>query len=135
MRHLGYTFEELQVRIKEMVERLPLTVESMNKMKGIQLDEKQAVDFALKALATRFNEDEMKRIKVDAKELLKPTRPEDKGNDLWSVFNVIQEKIIEGDFTYNTGSKTRKARKIKNFNQDLKVNKELFAVAAEFIAA
>jgi hypothetical protein len=135
MRHLGYTFEELQVKIREMVERLPLTVESMNKMKGIQLDEKQAVAFAMKALSTRFNEDEMRRITVDAKELLKPVRKEDEGSDLWSIFNVVQEKLIEGDFNYNAGNRSRKARKIKNFNQDLKVNKELFAMAAEFIAA
>jgi hypothetical protein len=135
MRHMGYTFEELQAQIRVMVEQLPLTVESMNKMKSIQLDEKQAVEFALKALATRFNEDEMKRIKVDAKELLKPVRKEDEGSDLWSVFNVIQEKILDGDFNYVSGSKSRKARKIKNFNQDLKVNKELFAMAAEYIAA
>jgi hypothetical protein len=135
MRHLGYTFEELQVKIREMVERLPLTVESMNKMKSIQLNEKQAVEFALKALATRFNEDEMKRITVDAKELLKPVRKEDEGSDLWSVFNVIQEKILDGDFNYVAGNRSRKARRIKNFNQDLKVNKELFAVAAKYIAA
>jgi hypothetical protein len=37
MRHMGYTFEDLQVQIKEMVEQLPLTVESMNKMKAIEL--------------------------------------------------------------------------------------------------
>jgi len=135
MRHMGYTFEELQAQIRVMVEQLPLTVESMNKMKSIQLDEKQAVEFALKALATRFNEDEMKRIKVDAKELLKPVRKEDEGSDLWSVFNVIQEKILDGDFNYVAGNKSRKARKIKNFNQDFKVNKELFAMAAEYIAA
>jgi hypothetical protein len=135
MRHLGYTFEELQVKIREMVERLPLTVESMNKMKSIQLDEKQAVEFALKALATRFNEDEMKRITVDAKELLKPVRKEDEGSDLWSIFNVVQEKILDGDFNYVAGNRSRKARRIKNFNQDLKVNKELFAVAAKYIAA
>ena len=77
----------------------------------------------------------MKRITIDAKELLRPTRKEDEGDDLWSIFNVIQEKLIEGDFNYNAGNRSRKARKIKNFNQDLKVNKELFAMAAEFIAA
>jgi len=132
LRHMGYTFEELQAKIKEMVERLPLTVESMNKMKQIQLDEEKAIELATRALATRFTEEEMTRITVDAKLLLEPTRPEDKGNDLWSIFNVIQEKIIEGDFSYNAGSKSRKARRIKNFNQDLKVNKELFELALEF---
>ena len=132
LRHMGYTFEELQVKIKEMVERLPLTVESMNKMKQVELDEVKAIEFATKALSSRFKEEELTRIKVDAKELLKPTRPEDEGKDLWSIFNVIQEKIIEGDFNYMTGSKTRKARRIKNFNQDLKVNQDLFELALEF---
>jgi hypothetical protein len=132
MRHMGYTFEELQTRIHGMVERLPLTVESMNKMKTVVLEEEQAVDLATRALLTRFSEEEMTRITVDVMELLKPTRREDKGTDLWSVFNVVQEKIIDGDFTYQTGSKVRKARRIKNFNQDLKVNKQLFELALEF---
>jgi hypothetical protein len=132
MRHMGYTFEELQTRIHGMVERLPLTVESMNKMKTVVLEEEQAVDLATRALLTRFSEDEMTRITVDVMELLKPTRREDRGTDLWSVFNVVQEKIIDGDFTYQTGSKTRKARRIKNFSQDLKVNKQLFELALEF---
>ena len=72
---------------------------------------------------------------IDLDLLLEPTRPEDKGNDLWSVFNVIQEKILDGSFTYMSGAKIRKARKVKNFKQDLEINQKLFAMAAEFIAA
>jgi hypothetical protein len=135
IRHMGYTFEELQTQIRAMVEQLPLTVESMNKMKAVELDEASIVEFAEKALATRFKEDELQNIKVDLDKLLEPTRPEDKGNDLWSVFNVIQEKILEGDFQYMAGTKIRKARKVKNFKQDIEINQKLFAVAAEFIAA
>lgn len=132
MRHMGYTFEELQEQIKGMVERLPLTVESMNKMKQIEMSQEAAIEFAQKAIATRFNEDEINNISVDINQLLIPTREEDKGNDLWSVFNVVQEKILEGDFNYTFGVKIRKARKIKNFNQDLKINKELFNLALEY---
>ena len=134
LRHMGYTFEELKVQIHEMVERLPLTVESMNKMKQTQLDEKQALELAKNALTTRFKKDELKRITIDLKQLITPTRDEDKGKDLWSVFNVIQERIIEGDFEYASGTKLRKARKIKNFKQDQKVNKELFDMALEFVS-
>jgi len=134
MRHMGYTFEELQVKIKGMVEKLPLTVESMNKMKNIELNEEKAVEFAKKALTTRFNEKEMKRIKIDIKDILTPVRVEDSGKDLWSIFNVVQEKVIDGDFTYIAGGKVRKARQIKNFRQDQKVNKELFELALEYTA-
>ena len=132
MRHMGYSFEELQVKIKEMVEKLPLTVESMNKMQATELGEKKAVEFAKKALTTRFPEDELKRIKIDIKDILKPVRVEDSGDDLWSIFNVVQEKIIEGDFEYVAGGKLRKARQIKNFKQDQKINKDLFELALEF---
>jgi hypothetical protein len=132
MRHMGYTFEELQEQIKGMVERLPLTVESMNKMKQIEMSQDAAIEFARKAVATRFNENEIENISVDINTLLAPTRKEDEGNDLWSVFNVVQEKILEGDFNYTFGVKVRKARKIKNFSQDLKINKELFNLALEY---
>ena len=135
MRHMGYTFEELQKQIRAMVEQLPLTVESMNKMKQVQLDEEQAKALAKKALTTRFTEDQVEAMDFNLDELLEPTRDEDKGNDLWSVFNVIQEKILDGDFTYMSGAKIRKARKVKNFKQDLDINQKLFAMAAEFIAA
>jgi hypothetical protein len=135
IRHMGYTFEELQDQVRVMVEQLPLTVESMNKMKQIQLDEEQAKALAKKALTTRFTEEQVNNIKVDLDELLKPTRDEDKGTDLWSVFNIIQEKILEGDFNYISGVKQRKARKVKNFKQDMEINQKLFAMAAEFVAA
>jgi hypothetical protein len=135
MRHMGYTFEELQTQIRAMVEQLPLTVESMNKMKAIQLNEEQAKELAKKALTTRFEEEQVEAMNIDLDLLLEPTRPEDKGSDLWSVFNVIQEKILDGGFTYMSGAKIRKARKVKNFKQDLEINQKLFAMAAEFIAA
>ena len=134
MRHMGYTFEDLQANIREMVEKLPLTVESMNRMKEIEMGEKAALDFAKRALETRFDEKQMNRIQVDLNELLKPVREEDFGKDVWSIFNVVQEKIIEGDFQYIAGSKVRKARRVKNFNQDQKINKELFELALEYVA-
>jgi hypothetical protein len=134
MRHMGYSFEDLQDMIKEMVGKLPLTVESMNKMKAIEMAEEQILAFAKDALNARFTKKEMNRIEVDLKELTTPTRNEDKGSDLWSVFNVVQEKLIEGDFQYRAGGKVRQARVIKNFKQDMKINKKLFNVALEYAA-
>ena len=80
-----------------------------------------------------YKEDELKRIKIDFQELLNPTRDEDKGNDLWSVFNVVQEKIIDGDFEYIAGTKVRKARQIKNFKQDMDLNSKMFDVALQYV--
>ena len=132
IRHMGYTFEELQTQIRAMVELLPLTVESMNKMKQIRLNEEQMVEFATRALETRFNEKQMNRINIDVNQLLGVDRDEDKGDDVWVVFNRIQEKLLNGDFNYTAGNKVRKARKIKNFQQDARVNSELFDLALEY---
>ena len=138
IRHMGYDFDTLRETINEMVEKLPLTVESMNKFKNTELSEPQKYDLARKALETRLKVQENQKVdqvyKIDLDEFLKPVRKEDAGDDLWSVFNLVQEKVVEGDFEYVSGVKMRKARKIKNFKQDLDVNQKLFEVAKEFVA-
>jgi hypothetical protein len=132
IRHYGYSFEELQQTITNIVEKLPLTVEALNKFKAIKLGQEQALEFAKRSLSTRFSDTELEHIKIDLDELLKPTRIEDKGDDLWSVFNVVQEKLVNGMFDYQYGVKKRKARKIKNFKQDMLVNEKLFELALEY---
>lgn len=129
IRHMGYDFEALQSLITEIVEKLPLTVESMNKFKNKQLSQEQKQKFALEALGLRFDT-ENKTFNVS--EFLTPTRKEDEGNDLWSVFNLVQEKLVNGMVDYRTGSKQRKARRIKNFQQDVKLNSELYELALAY---
>ena len=135
---MGYDFDTLRETINEMVEKLPLTVESMNKFKSTELTKPQKYDLARRALATRFKLQKDQKVdqvyRIDLDEVLKPVRKEDAGDDLWSVFNLVQEKVVEGDFEYISGVKMRKARKIKNFKQDLDVNQKLFEIAKEFAA-
>jgi hypothetical protein len=135
IRHMNYTFEELQEKIKFMVEQLPLTVESMNKMKSTQLNENQAKELAKRSISTRFEDVDVDSLNINLDDLLKPIRPEDKSNDLFTVFNRIQEKILNGDFMYISGVKVRKARKVKNFQQDIKINAKLYEIASEFVGA
>jgi len=134
IRHMGYDLAELKTVIQEIVEKLPLTVECMNKLKAKQMSEEEKMDFAEKALRTRLPESQLSSFTFDnIQELLKPTRVEDTGDDVWSVYNVIQEKIIHGMFeTFGARGKVRKARKIKNFKQDTKVNQELYQLALEY---
>jgi hypothetical protein len=129
IRHMGYDFSELQTTIKNMVEALPLTVDSLNKMKQTELEEAQIIEFATQAVNTRFNKDD---ISVDIKALIEPVREEDSKNDLWTVFNRVQERLLNGDFLYSSNNKTRKARPIKNFQQDIKLNQELYSLALQY---
>jgi hypothetical protein len=68
------------------------------------------------------------------RDMLTPKRTADQGDDLWKVFNVIQEKVTQGGFSAALrGAKVRKVRKIKSFEKDLKVNKELFKLATALL--
>jgi len=133
IRHMGYSFEDLRVTINTMVEQLPLTVESLNKMKSVELEEDQILEFAKEALKSRYKDEEIETMNIDLEEIITPERSEDHGNDLWTVFNVIQEKLIRGNFQYTSPKgKTRKARSIKNFSQDLSINQKLYETALQY---
>ena len=123
IRHLNYTFESLQAKVNEMISKLPGLVNKINLFKATTLTDAQMQQFATKACALRSKQT------INIMDVLNATRPEDEGNDLWAVFNRVQEKLVNGMF--KTG--TRKARVIKNFQQDIKINEQLFELAESYI--
>ena len=141
IKHKGYTFEELRGVVNQAVNDLPNRVQVLNDMKNRTLTQDEKNKLALDAMLIRANikpgSEKAKEFNYDAEtivDILDPKREEDKGNDLWRVFNVVQEKITQGDFhAALTGAKVRKVRKIKSFEKDLKVNKELFKLATNLI--
>ena len=135
IRHMGYDFQALQDTIKEMVETLPLTVDAMNKMKEVELEEEQMFNLAKSFLDLRVEGTDNTFNNQAIEEVLQPQRSEDMGNGLWEVFNRVQENVMEGNFEYITQKgKSRQARVIKNFKQDQDLNKKLFSKALEFVS-
>jgi hypothetical protein len=135
MRHMGYSFADLRVYINQLVETLPTVVANLNKFSQVEMTPEQQYEFALKAVEARFGEE--KQLSSDeVNNLLLAERKEDVGNNVWVVLNRVQEKLTSGGFGYmNAKGKTRKARAIKNFTQDIDMNTKLWALAEEFIAA
>jgi len=144
IKHKGYTFGELRKVVRKAVADLPNRVKVMNDMKNRILTQEEKNKLALDAMLIRAG------IKPDTREakffnavgydeetivdILEPKRKADIGDDLWKVFNVVQEKITQGDFhAALKGAKVRKVRKIKSFEKDLKVNKELFKLATALV--
>jgi hypothetical protein len=123
IRHMNYTFGSLQIKINEMISKLPGLVQKINLFKTTTLTEAQMADFATKAAALRTKKT------VNIMSVLEPTRKEDVGNDLWLVFNRVQEKILGGSYT----SGGRKARSVKNFQKDIQLNEQLFELAESYL--
>ena len=143
IRHKGYTFSELRDVVSKAVKDLPNKVEVLNKMKNKILTKDEKEKLALDAMLIRAgitpDSDKAKKFEYDKEtieDILDPKRKEDKGDDLWKVFNVVQEKITQGEFhaaLKGAQTKVRKVRKIKSFEKDLQVNKELFKLATALI--
>jgi hypothetical protein len=141
IKHKGYTFAELRDVVAQAVKDLPNKVEVLNKMRNkvLSQDEKQklALDSMLVRAGNSRNSDKAKKFVYDQEtiqDILEPKRKEDEGDNLWKVFNVIQEKITQGEFhAALKGATVRKVRKIKSFEKDLQVNKELFKLATALL--
>jgi hypothetical protein len=123
IRHMNYSFETLQTKIQEVIAKLPNLVQKINLFKSTQLTEAQMQDFATKAMQLRTKQ------RVNIMDVLNADRPQDAGNDLWVVFNRIQEKVIGG--SYKAGK--RKARSVKNFQKDISLNEQLFELAESYL--
>ena len=141
IRHMGYSFEDLQELITNAVEELPKKVEVINTMKNIELTDKQQKDLAFKAFLLRqgiaLESEQAKEVKIAdevLENILEVQRGEDAGNDLWVTFNRVQEAITQGGFQGALqGAKIRKVRKIKSFEKDLKLNQQLFDLALQYV--
>jgi len=123
IRHINYTFESLQAKVAEMISKLPNLVQKINLFKSTELTEAQMTDFAQKAMQLRTKE------RVNIMDVLTADRPQDSGNDLWVVFNRVQEKLLGG--SYRAGK--RKARSVKNFQKDIELNEKLFELAEAYL--
>jgi hypothetical protein len=106
-----------------MITKLPKLVQKINLFKSTELTEDQMKDFATKAMQLRT------KARVNIMDVLNADRPQDQGNDLWVVFNRVQEKLVGG--SYRAGS--RKARSVKNFQKDIEINEQLFELAESYL--
>lgn len=141
IKHKGYTFGELRNIVRQAVEDLPNKVQIMNDMRNRILTAEEKHDLAANAMLIRAGitpgSKKAKEYEYDEEtiqDILEPKRDADKGDNLWLVMNVIQEKIVNGEFSAALkGAKIRKIRKIKSFEKDLEVNKKLFQSATALI--
>lgn len=139
IRHINYTFEELRHTIAASIEKVQEHISVMNDMRALVLNYEQKKDFALNAVAIRTGKDvkDVKATDEEIEELLAPVRDEDEGDDLWTTFNILQEKIIKG--AYHMGKTKRgnhrKARPITGPAKDIAVNQSLFRQATSYLLA
>ena len=94
--------------------------EEFNKLKERNLSPAEAMNLATQAAEARFG----KGHRVDVSQLLNVVRDEDKGDDVWTVFNRIQENLTQPHrITDHMGNIMNG---VSDINEDTRINKELF---------
>ncbi|CAM3758620.1 hypothetical protein SB6095_03378 [Klebsiella quasivariicola] len=81
------------------------------------------------ALTYRFGEEHQP---VTATQILTPRRYEDRQDDLWTIYNRIQESLLKGGLSGRTAQgKRTHTRAINGIDGDVKLNRALWVMAEE----
>lgn len=139
IRHINYDFEELRRVVATAIEQVPGIVQTMNDMRKVTLTDEQKINLATEVVRIRKGIEDDQKFQLDAEtveSILEPVREEDKANDLWTVFNICQEKLIKGGFSaVGKNNKSKKQRGITSIRKDMDFNQRLWGTASKYLIA
>jgi hypothetical protein len=131
-RHMKISMDEVNQITETFIKSTPIIERSVNRMMEVKLDMDQKIDFATKAIGIRWkNTEDISTLTLET--IVNPLRNGDVESNLWTTFNVVQEKLIRGGFVKEQGRKTRVVKPITSLTMDTMINKKLWELAETFI--
>ena len=146
--HNQANVNSFELMLTNTVKRLPLLLERIEQMRGIQLSRDAQREMAKQSALTRWKWSDTPELDAEdavirgsyatggtLQSLLTPHRIADGYDDAWTVFNRIQENVIRGgalikSFTEkNPDGSYRKARAVNSVAENVRVNRELWDIA------
>jgi hypothetical protein len=143
-KHMGLDQAQIMNLIAETSEQYRTIGSHIEDMQQIIMSEDDKLEFAVSALALREPNRFIKADKtadfdtivklMDPKDIYKPVRPQDEANDLWTVFNVVQERTINGLYERKTERGYKGSPKmITNVARHLTYNQKLWTLAEDYM--
>ncbi len=131
VRHSANVAHEAIEGTYKVLKEFDKITETIEKWSGFILTKAEKDKFAKAAHLLRFTgPDGTVKTPIKPSQLLKPRRFEDQKDDLWTIFNVVQENCIKGG-TSNVNSRGRKVttKGVANIEGNINLNKALWALA------
>lgn len=133
-RHVGFDIKAFMNSAYQIAEGAGDVAAQVNNLKAIDLSPNEKGVFAMAAHKLIYND--IETAPILPAQLLKERRYDDKGNDLWTTFNVVQENIMKGGiYGSKRGANGRvrrvKTRPVKSIDRDVKLNKALWVLTEE----
>ena len=149
MYHSQATKRNFEDTLKEIIDQTPRMVERIHQMQATPVDMHTSEDFAVKALRSRWKPVNLAPQAVNegicfdtqsVGETLTVRRMEDKPANAWTVFNRVQEAVVNGKVTLRSyqspiSYKIRKARPVTGPKKIIEVNRNLWDSAESILLA
>ena len=116
IKHVQVNYNNLDQFIANVSRKTSTVLNEFEQLKHTDLSLSDMRKLANEAARLRYNN--LEDINID--DLLSVNRIEDEGNDLWTVFNRIQENLTAD---------------VNNLNEDIRLNKQLFSLANQYALA
>ena len=123
-KHQDFEAADAYSIVQQYAASIPRISSKINAWQEVQLDEEDIRTFATVAAQLRWNDID----NLDPMNLALSRRSEDVGNDLWRVYNRVQEAILGGGFKRGK----RQARPLTNIERIDYINNALWALAEDF---
>lgn len=123
---LGTQWDNQQPNMRRIIRNASKVVDYVNEYKKLIVDATDQKFLAQEFCKARWN---YKYNLSTVKEILEPLRAEDESNDLYTVYNRLQEKIIKGGWTGEGG---KKIKPLKNPDREFLTNRRLFEIVEDF---
>ena len=145
LRHDGGQTAGFEKLVKDQAQNMPLAMAHADLMKATKLDIAQQEELARQALNLRwFNIDYEHEFKgpfwygETVYDALLPARIEDASNDLWTVYNRLQESILGAGLPLASwtakGLKDRSAKAVTGLKEIVRLNQGLWDIAEQAAA-
>ena len=117
----------------DMLEKAPRLAGLISNMQSVKLKPIEQQALAMSALAARWpsNSDAVPhRAPITIEQVLEPVRRADQSDDLWTVFNRLQEKLLKGGTQGRSANGNRQTtRPVEGVNETVALNRQLFRSA------
>ena len=126
VRHQGDVIGRVAESANQIMQVIPRALDVADTWKGITLEHEQKVAFAQSAFMLKYDKDDPAM--ENPERFLIARRQGDTANDLWTTFNILQEKLIRGGTRYFDAEayKYRQTREVKSINENTRLNTALW---------
>jgi hypothetical protein len=132
--HRGNVVDDVITGALEISERFGSLAEQVERMERRHLFKDEQIRFAERALALRYPDPAQRGIQPS--QLLTCRRTEDLGDDLWSALNKVQENLLGGGLhRWSACGRLTRTRRITSIREGVRLNSQLWDLAAEVLAA